>query len=149
MRCINQESYFLRNDYQKKMRRIQHLWEVVQRLSKLFHKHEILSFFKIKDCLTFLEKRFRRREGLQTIKWFVEKWTKNDLARTWVDLLIVLCRIIWKQCKIMGMNDLENWSSSAFKHLTTNSWLKSHPHNCKTKKKQHLCKACKTAILYS
>ena len=46
MRCINQESHFLRNDYQETMRRIQHLWEVVQRLSELFHKHEILSFFK-------------------------------------------------------------------------------------------------------
>ena len=39
-----QESYFLRIDYQETMRRIQHLWEAVQRFFELFHKHEILSF---------------------------------------------------------------------------------------------------------
>ena len=39
-----QESYFLRIDYQETMRRIQHLWEAVQRFFELFNKHEILSF---------------------------------------------------------------------------------------------------------
>ena len=60
-----QESYFLRIDYQETMRRIQHLWEAVQRFFELFTN---MKYFPFKDSLTFLEKIFRRREGLQTIK---------------------------------------------------------------------------------